>query len=233
MKDIAAHILIVEDDASIALLLQYNLEKKGYKVDVAGTYAEAHGRISQFSYSAIILDWNLPGGTGIDFCRYLRSKAEYSCVAVIMLTARAEEVDEISAFDVGVDDYITKPFSIDTLLLRLKAVLRRSKVPITSVKEELRFEDIVLNPAEYRVYRGTRLLNLGPTEYKLLEYFLRNPKRVFSREDLLNAIWGENLNVEIRTVDVHILRLRKELNAGGERDIIRTIRSAGYALDVQ
>ncbi|MDI2113034.1 response regulator [Commensalibacter nepenthis] len=227
------NILIVEDDTSIALLLQYNLEKKGYKVDVAGNYADALTYIQNNSYSALILDWNLPGGTGLDICRYIRSKEGISALAVIMLTARGEELDEISAFDVGVDDFITKPFSIDTLLLRLKAVLRRSSFTSKVKNEVLRFEDIVFNMLEHRVYRNERLLNLGPTEYKMLEYFLRNPKKVFSREELLNAVWGENMNVEIRTVDVHILRLRKELNAGGERDIIRTIRSAGYALDVQ
>ncbi|CAI3958063.1 DNA-binding response regulator [Commensalibacter communis] len=228
-----ANILIVEDDTSIALLLQYNLEKKGYKVDVAGNYADALTYIQNNSYSALILDWNLPGGTGLDICRYIRGKEGISALAVIMLTARGEEFDEISAFDVGVDDFITKPFSIDTLLLRIKAVLRRSSFTSKVKNEVLQFEDIAFNMLEHRVYRGERLLNLGPTEYKILEYFLRNPKKVFSREELLNAVWGENMNVEIRTVDVHILRLRKELNAGGERDIIRTIRSAGYALDVQ
>ncbi|EHD12974.1 phosphate regulon transcriptional regulatory protein PhoB [Commensalibacter intestini A911] len=230
---ILANILIVEDDASIALLLQYNLVKKGYKVDVAGSYAEALSYIQQNSYSALILDWNLPGGTGLDICHYIRNQEEFSSLAVIMLTARGEENDEVSAFDVGVDDYITKPFSIDTLLLRLKAVLRRSKVETKTQEDHLQFEDILFKASEHRVYRGERVLNLGPTEYKMLEYFLRSPKKVFSREDLLIAVWGENMNVEIRTVDVHILRLRKELNAGGERDIIRTIRSAGYALDVQ
>lgn len=227
------NILIVEDDTSIALLLQYNLTKKGYKVDVAGGYTEALTYLHQHTYAALILDWNLPGGTGIDLCRYIRNQEILASIAVIMLTARGEEHDEVSAFDVGVDDYITKPFSIDTLLLRLKAVLRRSKNDVKIQQEHLQFEDVVFNEIEHRVYRGQRSLNLGPTEYKMLGYFLRNPKKVFSREELLNAVWGENLNVEIRTVDVHILRLRKELNAGGERDIIRTIRSAGYALDVQ
>lgn len=228
-----ANILIVEDDTSIALLLQYNLNKKGYKVDVADGYTEALTYLQKHTYSALILDWNLPGGTGIDLCRYIRAQATLASIAVIMLTARGEESDEVSAFDVGVDDYITKPFSIDTLLLRLKAVLRRSSVEIKAHQAHLQFEDVVFNEAEHRVYRGQRSLNLGPTEYKILGYFVRNPKKVFSREELLNAVWGENLNVEIRTVDVHILRLRKELNAAGERDIIRTIRSAGYALDVQ
>lgn len=171
MKNSEVPVLIVEDDASIALLLQYNLEKKGYKVDVVYSFADALSRINSKVYSALILDWNLPDGTGIELCKRIRNHSKINAVGILMLTARGEEFDEVAAFGAGVDDYITKPFSIDTLLSRLKAVLRRSFFVKQSFQELLQFENIKLNTQEHRAYRGQRLLMLGPTEYKLLELF--------------------------------------------------------------
>lgn len=227
------NILVVEDDPSIALLLKYNLEKAGHKAEIANTCPIAMDQLKNNHWDAAILDWNLPGGSGLDVCRYIRNHTRTAHMAVIMLTARSEEIDEIMGFDVGVDDYVSKPFNMETFLLRLKAILRRSNFQehIETGQTILTYEDIHMNTQEHRVFRGDRPIILGPTEYRLLEFFVRHPRKVFSREELLLEIWGENLNVEIRTVDVHIRRLRKELNLQNDKNIIRTIRSAGYALD--
>lgn len=229
------NILVVEDDPSIALLLKYNLEKAGHKAEIANTCPIAMDQLKNNHWDAAILDWNLPGGSGLDICRYIRNHTRTAHMAVIMLTARSEEIDEIMGFDVGVDDYVSKPFNMETFLLRLKAILRRSNFQehIETGQAILTYEDIHMNTQEHRVFRGDRPIILGPTEYRLLEFFVRHPRKVFSREELLLEIWGENLNVEIRTVDVHIRRLRKELNLQNDKNIIRTIRSAGYALDLE
>ncbi len=229
------NILVVEDDPSIALLLKYNLEKAGHKAEIANTCPIAMDQLKNNHWDAAILDWNLPGGSGLDVCRYIRNHTRTAHMAVIMLTARSEEIDEIMGFDVGVDDYVSKPFNMETFLLRLKAILRRSNFQehIETGQTILTYEDIHMNTQEHRVFRGDRPIILGPTEYRLLEFFVRHPRKVFSREELLLEIWGENLNVEIRTVDVHIRRLRKELNLQNDKNIIRTIRSAGYALDLE
>lgn len=229
------NILVVEDDPSIALLLKYNLEKVGHKAEIANTCPMAMDQLKDKHWDAAILDWNLPGGSGLDVCRYIRNHIRTAHMAVIMLTARSEEIDEIMGFDVGVDDYVSKPFNMETFLLRLKAILRRSNFQehIETGQTILTYENIHINTQEHRVFRGNRPIILGPTEYRLLEFFVRHPRKVFSREELLLEIWGENLNVEIRTVDVHIRRLRKELNLQNDKNIIRTIRSAGYALDLE
>jgi two-component system phosphate regulon response regulator PhoB len=169
--------------------------------------------------------------SGIELCRQLRRRPASRALPIIMLTARAEDQDAVRGLDTGADDYITKPFSTEALIARIRALLRRTgSVP---AKLKLNFHDISLDPASHRVLRNGRALHLGPTEFRLLEFFLRHPKRVFSREDVLNAVWGRDIHVEPRTVDVHIRRLRKAINGPGETDIVRTVRAAGYALDLE
>ncbi len=224
-------ILIVEDEAPLVTLLRYNLEKQGFRVEDAGDGAEALTRIAETPPDLVLLDWMLPTMSGIEVCRQLRRRPPTRQLPVIMLTARAEDQDAVRGLDTGADDYITKPFSTEALIARIRALLRRSgAVP---AKLKLSFHDISLDPAAHRVLRNGRPLHLGPTEFRLLEFFLRHPKRVFSREDVLNAVWGRDIHVEPRTVDVHIRRLRKAINAPGEIDIVRTVRAAGYALDLE
>lgn len=221
-------LLVVEDDPSLQVMLRYNLEKQGYRVEVADDGETALTAISGFRPSLVLLDWMLPGNlSGIDVCRRLRGMPGGHELPVIMLTARSEEADAIRGLETGADDYLTKPVSMATLEARIRALLRRAQGP----SELLHFEDIVLDLVKHRVDRGGRSVQLGPTEFRLLEFFMRRPGRVFSREEILRSIWGENIHVEIRTVDVHIRRLRKEINGPGELDLIRTVRSAGYALD--
>ncbi|GBR00438.1 response regulator [Acetobacter oeni] len=223
-----ARILLVEDDPSLQVMVRYNLEKAGYVVETAGDGARALDLAVSFRPALVLLDWMLPGSlSGIDVCRRLRELPGSRDVPVIMLTARSEEADAIRGLENGADDYLTKPCSMATLEARIRAMLRRVAGP----SDVLEFDDIALDLVRHRVERGGRTLQLGPTEFRLLEFFMRRPGRVFSREDILKAIWGENIHVEVRTVDVHIRRLRKEINAPDERDLIRTVRSAGYALD--
>lgn len=225
-----SRILLVEDDVALQALTKYNLEKMGYTVSVASSGTEALDQAMSRRPDLIILDWMLPGGmSGVDVCRKLRSAENLTDVPVIMLTARAEEEDTIRGLENGADDYLVKPVSFPTLDARIRALLRR----LTASYDQLRFEDILLDTTRHKVERAGRRLQLGPTEYRLLEFFMRAPGRVFSREHILRSIWGENIHVEIRTVDVHIRRLRRELNAPGEYDPIRTVRSAGYALEVE
>jgi two-component system phosphate regulon response regulator PhoB len=223
------YILIVEDEAPLVTLLRYNLEKQGFRVDDAGDGGEALTRITEAPPDLLLLDWMLPTMSGIELCRQLRRRPATRTLPIIMLTARAEESDAVRGLDTGADDYITKPFSNEALIARIRALLRRSGAVPTKLK--LNFHDISLDPASHRVLRNGRPLHLGPTEFRLLEFFLRHPKRVFSREDVLNAVWGRDIHVEPRTVDVHIRRLRKAINGPGELDIVRTVRAAGYALD--
>jgi two-component system phosphate regulon response regulator PhoB len=225
------YILIVEDEAPLVTLLRYNLEKQGFRVEDAGDGGEAVARISETPPDLVLLDWMLPTMSGIEVCRQLRRRPATRTLPIIMLTARAEDQDAVRGLDTGADDYITKPFSTEALIARIRALLRRSGTVPTKLK--LNFHDISLDPASHRVLRNGRALHLGPTEFRLLEFFLRHPKRVFSREDVLNAVWGRDIHVEPRTVDVHIRRLRKAINGPGEADIVRTVRAAGYALDME
>ena len=224
-------ILIVEDEAPLVTLLRYNLEKQGFQVEDAGDGGEALTRIAETPPDLVLLDWMLPSLSGIEVCRQLRRRPPTRHLPVIMLTARAEDQDAVRGLDTGADDYITKPFSTEALIARIRALLRRSGAMPAKLK--LSFHDISLDPASHRVLRNGRALHLGPTEFRLLEFFLRHPKRVFSREDVLNAVWGRDIHVEPRTVDVHIRRLRKAINGPGEIDIVRTVRAAGYALDLE
>lgn len=225
------YVLIVEDEAPLVTLLRYNLERQGFRVDDVGDGGEALNRIAESPPDLLLLDWMLPTMSGVELCRQLRRRPTTRTLPIIMLTARAEDQDAVRALDTGADDYITKPFSVEALVARIRALLRRSdSMP---QKNKLNFHDISLDPASHRVLRNGRALHLGPTEFRLLEFFLRHPKRVFSREDVLNAVWGRDIHVEPRTVDVHIRRLRKAINAPGEIDIVRTVRAAGYALDLE
>ncbi|AMS28882.1 phosphate regulon transcriptional regulator PhoB [Aquidulcibacter sp.] len=223
------YVLVVEDEDALATLLRYNLEKDGYHVGVAVDGEEALMMASERLPDLVILDWMLPKVPGIEVCRRLRAKPDARNIPIIMLTARGEESDRIRGLDTGADDYVTKPFSTTELLARVRAVLRRIRPGLAD--DRLVFGDIVVDRVSYRVKRGERDVHLGPTEFRLLDYFMQHPGRVFSREQLLDAVWGSDVYVEARTVDVHVGRLRKALNEGDEIDPIRTVRSAGYALD--
>ncbi len=223
------YVLVVEDEDALATLLRYNLEKDGYHVGVAVDGEEALMMASERLPDLVILDWMLPKVPGIEVCRRLRAKPDARNIPIIMLTARGEESDRIRGLDTGADDYVTKPFSTTELLARVRAVLRRIRPGLAD--DRLVFGDIVVDRVSYRVKGGERDVHLGPTEFRLLDYFMQHPGRVFSREQLLDAVWGSDVYVEARTVDVHVGRLRKALNEGDEIDPIRTVRSAGYALD--
>lgn len=222
-------ILVVEDEVSLTTLLRYNLESDGYRVIEASDGEEAMMMVDEQSPDLIVLDWMLPQVSGIELCRRLRGKPETRNVPVIMLTARGEEADRIRGLDMGADDYITKPFSMSELLARIRAVLRRIRPALAD--DLINVGDITVDRSAHRVRRADRDIHLGPTEFRLLDHLIQHPGRVFSREQLLDAVWGSDVYVEARTVDVHIGRLRKALNADGEQDPIRTVRSAGYALD--
>jgi two-component system phosphate regulon response regulator PhoB len=233
MSDAAAKplVLVVEDEAALATMLRYNLEKQGFRVDEAADGQEALTRIGEERPDLVLLDWMLPSLSGIEVCRQMRRRPDTRDVPVIMLTARAEDQDAVRALNLGADDYITKPFGIEALMARIRALLRR--VSSTPTKGRLEFADLTMDLAAHRVQRSGRGVHLGPTEFRLLEFFMQHPTRVFTREELLNAVWGRDIHVEPRTVDVHIRRLRKAINAPGETDIIRTVRAAGYALDTE
>jgi two-component system phosphate regulon response regulator PhoB len=224
-------VMIVEDEEALLTLLQYNLDKEGYRVHAAADGEEADLMIRETTPDLILLDWMLPGLSGIELCRRLRGRAETRNVPIIMITARGEETDRIRGLDIGADDYVTKPFSMTELLARIRAVMRRIRPALT--EDLVTFGDIVLDRAAHRVRRGDREVRLGPTEYRLLDHLIQYPGRVFSREQLLDAVWGSDVYVEARTVDVHVGRLRKALSIKGEKDPIRTVRSAGYSLDEQ
>ena len=228
MADPKPHVLIVEDEAALVTMLRYNLESEGYRVSEAVDGEEAILLVIEEPPDLILLDWMLPSLSGIEVCRRIRRNESARDVPIIMLTARGEDSDRVRGLDSGADDYMTKPFSPRELMARVRAVLRRSQ---PSDNERLVYGDIEMDLARHRVQRGGRDLHLGPTEYRLLRHFLESPGRVFSREQLLDAVWGRDVYVEARTVDVHIRRLRKTLNEGGLPDLIRTVRSAGYAID--
>ena len=223
------YVLLVEDDDAISMVLRYNLEKDGYEVGLAMDGEEALIMASERLPDLVILDWMLPKVPGIEVCRRLRAKPDARNIPIIMLTARGEETDRIRGLDTGADDYVTKPFSTTELLARVRAVLRRIRPGLAD--DRLVFGDIIVDRVSHRVKRAERDVHLGPTEFRLLDYFMQHPGRVFSREHLLDAVWGSDVYVEARTVDVHVGRLRKALNEETEIDPIRTVRSAGYALD--
>ena len=220
-------VLIVEDEKALAEILEYNFKKEGYVVDTTSDWEIALDKIIFKAPDLIILDWMLPKLSGIDLCRKIRSNKKVKNIPIIMLTARGEEEDRLKGLEMGVDDYVTKPFSINELLARAKAVLKRIR-PIFA-EEEIIFEDIKINIGTHKVYRNNKEIKLGPTEFNLLRFFMENISRVFSRQQLLNHVWKHDALVEPRTVDVHVRRLRKSLNAGNKKDFIRTVRSAGYS----
>ena len=224
-------VLVVEDEASLVAMLRYNLEKQGFDVEEAVDGQEAIARIAESPPDIVLLDWMLPVMSGIEVCRQIRRRPATRDLPVIMVTARSEDQDAVRGLNTGADDYITKPFSMDALLARMRALLRRAGPP--SSRGQLEFHDIVMDQSAHRVQRNGRPLHLGPTEYRLLEFLMQHPRRVFSREELLNAVWGRDIHVEPRTVDVHIRRLRKSINGQGELDVVRTVRAAGYALDTE
>jgi len=223
-------VLVVEDESALADLLRYNLEREGYRVNVATDGEEAMVVAEESPPDLVLLDWMLPKASGVEVCRRLRAKQETRNTPVVMLTARDEESDRIRGLDTGADDYLTKPFSMNELLARLRAVMRRIRPGLA--EDKLTCGDIVLDRGSHRVKRAAREVHLGPTEFRILDHLMQHPGRVFSREQLLDAVWGSDVYVEARTVDVHIGRLRKALNIGDEADPIRTVRSAGYSLDL-
>ena len=221
-------IFIIEDETSIIQLVQHNLEKEGFVVSSSTNGNDGLKELKKFEPNLLLLDWMLPDLSGIDVCKSLRRDKNYKNLPIIMLTAKGEEEDKVKGLESGVDDYITKPFGFNELMARIKALLRRSD-PKT-VSDDLIFEDLKLDRTERRVFRDNNEIHLGPTEFRLLEFFLLNPKRVFSRDQILESVWPNNINVESRTIDVHIRRLRQSINLSGKKELVRTVRSAGYSL---
>lgn len=224
-----AKVLIVEDEAALRQLLSYNLGKEGYDIATSDDGDEVMMAIDEEKPDIVLLDWMLPNRSGIEVCRQLRAQTETRDLPVIMLTARGEEEDRIRGLELGADDYVTKPFSMSELVARMRAVLRRTRPMLAG--DVATFADIVLDRETRRVRRDGRDVHLGPTEFRLLDVLMSRPGRVFSREQLLDRVWGTDVYVEIRTVDVHVGRLRKALNKRHEADPIRTVRASGYALD--
>ena len=223
-----ANILVVEDEEPLALLLQYNLEAEGFNVNIIDHGDDVELAVLENSPNLIIMDWMLPGVSGLELCRRVRSNSKTCNIPIILLTARSEEADRIRGLTTGADDYVTKPFSVPELVARVKAVLRRANPE--SIADVLTVGDVELDRNAYKVNRGPRKVRLGPTEFRLLEFLMESPGRVYSRSQLLDSVWGQNVYVDERTVDVHIGRLRKALNRGKEVDPIRTVRGAGYSI---
>jgi len=224
-----AKIFIVEDEPSIVQLVKYNLEKENFKVLVSNNGEEGLQEIKKTEPDLILLDWMLPDLSGIDICKALRKDTKFKNIPIIMLTARSQEEDKVLGLNVGADDYLPKPFSNLELIARVNALLRRSKPSVA--EDVISFQDLKIDRLQRKVFRGNVEIKLGPTEYKLINFFVKNPSRVYSREQLLENIWTSSIDVELRTVDVHIRRLRKEINLPNTKNLIRTVRSAGYALD--
>ena len=222
-------ILVVEDDESLRTLMEYNFGKENFDIVTARDGEEALLKVEETKPDLVILDWMLPNVSGIEVCRRLRSKPESRGLPIIMLTARAEESDRVRGLDTGADDYVVKPFSMEELVARIRAVLRRLRPSLVS--DIVTVGDIEIDRTAHRVRRNNQEVHLGPTEFRLLDHLMQNPGRVFSREQLLNAVWGSDVFVEARTVDVHIGRLRKALGKHGDKNPIRTVRSAGYSLE--
>ncbi len=225
----SASILIIEDEEPIQILLKYNLEAEGYRVRCSAQGEDVAFMIAEERPDLIVLDWMLPGISGIEVCRLVRAKPESRDIPIIMLTARSEEAEKVRGLATGADDYLVKPFSVPELLARIKTILRRLNPD--AVAEELTAGDLVINRKSRRVSRGQRDINLSPTEFRLLEQLMQNPGRVYSRGQLLDTVWGRDAFVDERTVDVHVGRLRKSLSRGKDVDPIRTVRSTGYAFD--
>ena len=225
----SARILIAEDEEPLSVLLRYNLESEGYVVDDADRGDEAELKLRESAPDLLILDWMLPGLSGIELCRRLRLRSETKNLPVIMLTARGEEADRVRGLSTGADDYIVKPFSVPELLARVRALLRR--VRPSEIADRLTLGDIELDRVQHRVRRAGSDLHLGPTEFRLLEFLMRQPGRVFSREQLLDGVWGRDVYLDERTVDVHVGRLRKAVGHDGAPDPIRTVRGSGYSFD--
>ncbi|MBQ7413657.1 MAG: response regulator [Alphaproteobacteria bacterium] len=225
-------ILIVEDEAGLVTLLKYNLEKQGYETATVMDGREVIQTALLEKPDLILLDWMLPNVAGIDLCREMRKIYDLRLTPIIMLTARGDEADKVKGLSFGADDYVTKPFSVPELIARIGALLRRA-IPAPIQSEVKTFQDMTIDFAKRRVTRGNRDVHLGPTEFRLLQFLMEKPGDVLSREYLLKSVWGGSIYVELRTVDVHIKRLRNALNAGGEKDLIRTVRSAGYAMDLK
>ncbi|MCB9993044.1 MAG: phosphate regulon transcriptional regulator PhoB [Hyphomicrobiaceae bacterium] len=226
-----ARILLVEDEPDVALMLRYNLEAEGFAVTCTESGDEALDLTRESAPDLIVLDWMLPGISGIEVCKRLRIRRETAAVPIIMLTARGQEEDRVRGLQTGADDYIVKPFSVQEFTARVRALLRRANPDLVSTA--LRAGDLELDRVSHRVRRAGRELQLGPTEYRLLEHLMGNPGRVYSREQLLDRVWGSDVYVDERTVDVHVGRLRKAINRGRQADPIRTVRGAGYAFDEQ
>ena len=225
----APRVLVVEDEPALSLLLAYNLEAEGYIAERAERGDEAELRLAESPPDLVILDWMLPGVSGLEICRRLRARPATQALPVIMLTARGEEGERIRGLSVGADDYVVKPFSVPELMARVRALLRRARPE--RIAGLLAAGDLELDRETHRVRRGQRDIHLGPTEFRLLEYLLEKPGRVFSRSQLLDSVWGQAAEIDERTVDVHVGRLRKALSRGRERDPIRTVRGAGYSFD--
>ena len=224
------YVLVMEDEDALATLVQYNLEKEGYRVVIAADGEEGMLQIEERLPDLVLLDWMLPKLSGIEVCRRIRGRPETRNLPIIMLTARGEETDRVRGLDTGADDYMTKPFSMTELIARIRAVLRRIRPGLAD--DRINHGDIVIDRVAHRVRRAGLEIHLGPTEFRLLDHFMQHPGRVFSREQLLDAVWGSDVYVEARTVDVHVGRLRKALNVEGTVNPIRTVRSAGYSLDL-
>ena len=222
------NVLVVEDEAAQREILAYNLEAEGFRVRIAGDGEEAMTMVSEEAPDIVVLDWMMPNVSGIEVCRRLRARSETKAVPIIMLSARSEEFDRVRGLETGADDYVVKPYSVVELMARIRTQLRRSR-PATQ-GEVLEFEDITLDAETHRVNRGGQPVKLGPTEFRLLSTLMEKPGRVFSREQLLDRVWGRDIYVDTRTVDVHVGRLRKALCVHGGDDPVRTVRGAGYAL---
>jgi two-component system, OmpR family, phosphate regulon response regulator PhoB len=224
-----ARIMIVEDEEPLTLLLRYNLEAEGYAVDTSARGDEAEVKLKEAAPDLVVLDWMLPGMSGIELCRRLRARPETERLPIIMLTARGEESERIRGLATGADDYIVKPFSVPELVARIRALLRRARPE--RVASKLAAGDLELDRETRRVSRASREVHLGPTEFRLLEFLMQSPGRVFSREQLLDGVWGRDIYIDERTVDVHVGRLRRALNRGRDSDPIRTVRGTGYSFD--
>ncbi|MDA7444872.1 phosphate regulon transcriptional regulator PhoB [Candidatus Pelagibacter ubique] len=222
-------IHIVEDEQPIITLVKYNLEKEGYKVSSSDNGNDGIEDIKKLFPDLVLLDWMLPDFSGVEICKILKKEKKFKEIPIIMLTAKGEDEDKIKGLNSGADDYITKPFSFPELLARIKALLRRSKPSLVS--DIVEFEDLKVDRLTRRVFRKNKEIHLGPKEYDLINFFIKNPKRVYSRDQILENVWSDNINVETRTVDVHIRRLRQSINIDGFKELIRTVRSAGYSLN--
>ena len=225
----ATSVMIVEDEEPLTLLLRYNLEAEGYEVESCARGDDAEIRLRETTPDLLMLDWMLPGLSGIELCRRLRARAETERMPIIMLTARGDEGERVRGLSTGADDYIVKPFSVPELIARVRSLLRRAKPEF--VASRLAMGDLELDRETHRVRRGGRELHLGPTEFRLLEFLMKSPGRVFAREQLLDGVWGQDVYIDDRTVDVHVGRLRRAINRPRQPDPIRTVRGAGYAFD--